>query len=198
MCLPNFEKFINVDQSKGLTGYRTWRLRIKEPAILLSEFQEYKWDKIIEGPHKVKDINSGIYAYNNDHNNYYHNNYYYNNYYYNNYYSNYYKYNYNYNNDHYNYYNNYNNNYNNNYYNNYNNINGIISQYGRVAIHKTGQRSEYAKISKLFTIRRLDAQGPKEFLSWIDKFNRIIANLASKYQCETCTWQDFNDSTPQK
>lgn len=179
MCLPNFERFDNISEDKALVGYRSWRLSVKNPANLISEAQDYNWDKVIEGPHEVKDKDSGIYAYNNY--NYYDN--------YNNY--NYY-YNYNYNND--NYYN-----YNYNYYNydnynyNYDNykIFGIINQYGKVAIHKIGQRSEYARITKFFTIRELDARGLEKFLIWIKNFNLIIIELAKKYECNTIHYQDF-------
>jgi hypothetical protein len=170
MCLPDFERFDNILESNPLIGYRNWRLIIKNPTILISENQDYNWNKVIEGPHKVKNSNSGIYAYNyyNNYNNYYNYcNYYYNNYNYNNYY-NYCNY----------YYNNYN--YNNNYC-----ISGVIKQYGRVAIHKIGRRSEYAKIDRLFTVRETDAKGPKEFLDWIKLFNLIVKNLAERYECET-------------
>ena len=98
---------------------------------------------------------------------------------YNNYYYNYYNHN------NYNYYYNY---YHNNYY-----IYGAINQFGKVAIHKIGQRSEYAKIKTFFTIRESDANGPKKFLDWISKFNSIITELSKRYECKTIHWQDFNE-----
>lgn len=101
----------------------------------------------------------------------------------NNFNSGIYAYNFMYTDYYYNYY--YNNN--NNYYYNY----GIIHQYGKVAIHKDGQRSEYCKIITLFTIRKSDAKGPKEFLDWIDNFNPVIEKLAKKYKCNTMHYQDF-------
>lgn len=67
-------------------------------------------------------------------------------------------------------------------YRNYYYIGGIIKQYGRVAIHKIGQRSEYAKINTLFTIRKSDASGQKEFLDWIDIFNQKVEDIAKKIQ----------------
>ena len=162
MCLPYFERFDNISEDDPLIGYRNWRLPISNPITLISENQKYDWIKVIEGPHEVKDSNSGIYAYNN----YYNNDY------------NYYNYNYSYN---YNY-----------YYNCYN-IAGIIKQWGKVAIHKIGQRSEYAKIDTLFTIRESDAKGPKKFLDWIKNFNPVIEKLAKKYECKTISRQDFNE-----
>ena len=207
MCLPDFIEFKNIDESTPMIGYRNWRLPAKgDSLILISESLNYNWDKIIEGPHKVKNSNSGIYAYNN----YNYNNY--NNYYNYNYYNNYYNYNYNNYNNNYNYYNNnncnnnnnYNNyNYNYNYYNNYNNYNdnynyynnsGVIQQYGKTAVHKNGQRSEYAKIKTLFTIRKQYAQGPREFLGWIDIFNNRIEAVAKRYNAETVNYQDFIES----
>ncbi len=99
-----------------------------------------------------------------------------------------YAYNYNYNNNNYNYIYNY-------YYYNYNNnLSGIILQYGKAAIHKDGQRSEYAKIKTLFTIRESDAKGPDKFLVWIRDFNNHIKEIAEKYQCDTMHWQDFLES----
>ncbi len=176
MCLPKFQRFEQVSESTPLTGYRTWKNKIKDSLILTSEYRDYDWSEI-EGPHEIKDADSGIYAYNN-----------YYNYYYYNYYYNYNCYN------NYNYYNN--NNYN---YNCYNFVSGIISQWGRVAIHFEGQRSEYAKIDKLFTIRRIDAEGPKAFLDWIDIFNQRIAEIASKYKCSMINWQDFKEqASPDK
>ena len=184
MCLPNFVEFKQIEESSPLIGYRNWRLDIENPIILQSENQNYLWDKVIEGPHLVTDSNSGIYAYkNNNYKNNNYNNYNYYNYYKNNNYYNYYKNSY-YKNSYYNYYN--------YYYYNYS-LTGIISQYGRVAIHKIGQRSEYAKITKLFTIKESYANGPKEFLDWIDKFNLIILELSKRYECETIHWQDFKN-----
>lgn len=100
-----------------------------------------------------------------------------------------YSYNYNYNNYYYNY-NNYYNYYNNYNYNNYC-LSGIIKQWGKVAFHKTGYRSEYAKIDTLFNIKELDTQGPKEFLAWIKIFNDKINKLAEVYECKVISWQDF-------
>ncbi len=162
MCLPDFVEFKQIKEENALIGYRNWRLPIKNPTILISENQDYEWHKMIEGPHEITKQNSGIYAYN-----------YYYNYNYNYYY--YYNYNYNY------YY---------NYYYNYN-IVGVIKQYGKVGVHQIGQRSEYAKINKLFTIRESDAKGTQEFLDWIKKFNVIIIELSKKYECEIISWQDF-------
>ena len=88
------------------------------------------------------------------------------------------------------------NNYYNYYYNynyNYYNIGGIILLYGKVAIHMTGYRSEYAKIKTLFTIRESDAKGPKKFLNWIKIFNSKIEEVAKLYQVDTKYWQDFID-----
>lgn len=81
-------------------------------------------------------------------------------------------------------------------YNNYNNYNifGVIKQYGKVAIHKIGQRSEYAVINTLFTIRKEDARGPQEFLNWIDTFNKNIIELAKRFECKTMHYQDFIES----
>jgi hypothetical protein len=196
MYLPDFERFEQISEDKSLTSYRNWRLSIEDPINLISDIQEYVWNKVIEGPHEVLDSNSGIdaynynYYYNYNYNNYNNNNYnyyYYNNNNYNyNYYNNNYNSNNNYYNNNYNYYH-----YNNNYH--YYNIAGIIHQYGRVAIHKIGQRSEYAKIKTLFTIKESDAIGPKEFLCWISKFNLIIAELAKKYECDTIHYQDFKE-----
>ena len=176
MCLPDFKEFKQIDKSSPLIGYKTWRNK-KNSLILTSEYQDYSWNKL-EGPHEVLEINSGIYAYNNY-------NYNYNNYSYN--YSNY-NYNYSYNNSHSNY-SNYNYSYGNNYY-----ISGIISQWGKVAIHSEGQRSEYAKVKTLFTIRKSDASGTKEFLDWIDIFNKHIEDIAKEYECNTIPYQDFIDS----
>jgi hypothetical protein len=89
------------------------------------------------------------------------------------------------------YYNNYDNNYYNNYYKNYYQVFGVIKQWGRVAIHLSGQRSENAKITILFTTRESDAKGPKEFLNWIRIFNKRIVSLATIYNCKTQHYQDF-------
>jgi hypothetical protein len=172
MCLPDFVEFDNVIESEALIGYRSWRNGIKDSLILESENQKYKWSKI-EGPHEVKQENSGIYNYNYYNYNYYNYNYYNNNYNYKNY--NYKNYNYK--------------NYNNSY-----NLSGIIKQWGKVAIHKTGYRSEYAKIDTLFSIRELDAQGIKEFLDWIKIFNARIEQIAEKYECKVMAYQDFIES----
>ena len=152
MCLPNFIETKDIPISEPLIGYRTWRNQIKgNPLILISENQNYIWSKL-EGPHEVKEIDSGIYAYNN---NYY----------------------------------NYNNNYN-NYY-----ISGIILQYGRTAIHRDGQRSEYARMKTLFLIKESDTEGSEESIIWIKEFNKRINDLALVYECDTITWQDFKEST---
>jgi hypothetical protein len=185
MCLPNLIEYKQIDKSNPIIGYRKWKNIINpESLILKSEYIDYEWSKL-EGPHEVREINSGIYAYNNNYN-YYYNNYYnnYNNY---NYYNNYNNYNYYYNN----YYNNYNNYYNNYYYN----LQGIINQWGKVAIHKIGQRSEYANIKTLFAIRESDTKGPETFLTWVRKFNILINNIAEQYDCNVIYWQDFNEST---
>jgi len=167
MCLPDFIEFKQVDELSPLTGYRSWRRRISDGRLIISSLnQTYDWKKL-EGPHKVELIDSGIYSYNNY--NYNNNNYYY----YNNYN--------NYNNNNYYYYNNY---YNNNYYN----LFGIINQWGKVAIHKGGYRSEYARVHTLFNIRESDAKGPKEFLDWIKEFNDLIRLLAIEYECKVTSW----------
>jgi len=187
MCLPNFVEFIQIGEKDAMVGYRVWKNIIKEDNLtLLSEHRQYKnkdgmvkryeWNKL-EGPHEVKIMNSGIYAHNNYH--YYHNND---------------------NNDNYDYYdNNYHNNHNYHYYHYYDNNNyyillGIILQYGKTAIHRAGQRSQFAKISILFNIRESDAKGPVEFLNWIKKFNNKISLIAEKYGCEVISWQDFKDN----
>ena len=149
MCLPDFVEFKQIDELSPLVGYRVWRNGIKDSLVLTSESQDYNW-KEIEGPHKIREVDSGIYAYN------------------------------------YNYNNNYYNNYNYNYY-----IFGIINQWGKVAIHKEGQRSEFAKINTLFLIRELDAKGSKKFLGWIKIFNDKVKNIAAKYNAKTIFWQDF-------
>lgn len=172
MCLPDFKEFKQIDESSPIIGYRAWRNEIKNSSLILkSEYQEYSWSKF-EGPHEVKDKDSGIYAYNN-----YKNNYNYYNYYYNNYYNNY---NYNY---FYNYY----------YYKNNYNLLGVINQYGKVAIHKEGQRSEYATVKTLFTIRESDMNGPEKFTNWIMEFNLHIIKISKKYNCDTTHWQDFKE-----
>jgi hypothetical protein len=161
MCLPDFEQFKQVEESEALLGYRTWKNFYKNDSNLMSSNKNYIWKPKVEGPHLVKDNNSGLYAYN--HNNYYNNNYYNNNY---NYYYD-------------------------NYDNNYYHIAGIILQFGKVAIHKTGQRSEYAKIKSLFAIRKHDAVGSKEFLNWIDIFNNHINLIAKQWDANTIHWQDY-------
>ena len=174
MCLPNFVEFKQISEDSPIIGYRNWRVPIREPK-LLSEYMNYKWS-MIEGPHEVLDKDSGIYSYN------YYNNNYNNNYnHYNNNYNNYY--NYSYNNHLFELYEIKNKYYNNNYC-----ISGIIHQYGKVAIHESGYRSEYAKIVKGFTIRESDAKGPEKFLSWIKEFNQIISNLCNG---NTIHYQDF-------
>jgi len=89
-------------------------------------------------------------------------------------------------------YNNYNYNYY-NYYNNYN-ISGIIKQFGKIAIHKIGYRSEYAIIDSLFTIRESDAKGDNQFINWIKEFNKRIEAIAMIYNCKTIYYQDFIES----
>ena len=176
MCLPDFIGYKQIEEFNSLIGYRFWRNKLTDNSlILMSEHRDYNWNKL-EGPHEVKEKDSGIYAYN-----YY--NYYSNNYYNNNYYYNYYN-NYNYNNNYNNYYNNY----------NYNNILGIILQYGKVAIHSSGQRSEYAKIKTLFSIRESDAQGSQKFLNWIKIFNKKIEVISKIYEYDVISWQDYNES----
>ena len=153
MCLPDFVKFAQIEESDPITGYRIWRDQIKDNSLILkSELVDYKWLNKIQGPIKVLEENSGIYAYI---------------YYYNK--------------------------NNNNYY-----IGGIIKQYGKVAIHKTGYRSEYAIIDTLFTIRELDAKGPKKFLGWIKIFNERVNQIADRYQVKTVSYQDFVESQQKK
>lgn len=180
MCLPNFQRFEEISETNAVVGYRRWRLSIKNSASLnlLSEDQNYIWLPEVVS-HKVLEVDSGIYSYNYYNNNYYNNNYYNNNYYYNNYYYN--------NNNNYYYYNN-------NYYNNYY-IAGIIHQYGKVAIHKIGYRSQYAKIDTLFNIRESDIKGPIKFVDWIREFNNLITKLANKYNVnKVISYQDFIES----
>ena len=184
MCLPNFIRFDDVDESTPIIGYRIWRNKItRDNLTLKSEHINYDWPVKPE-QHIVTDSDSGIYAYNDYNYNY---NYNYNYYNYNN--------NYSYNNS-YNYNNNYNSYYNNNYNNNYNNYKlfGIIKQYGRIAFHKDGQRSEYARIDTIFTIRELDAEGPAKFLDWIKLFNIKIQNIAYYYKIpNVISWQVFKE-----
>src|SRR5579859_5538605 len=171
MCLPDFIKIEQVSEDKTLTGYRNWRNLISGSLNLHSSNQNYIW--LPEGEKtEVKDNNSGYYSYNN----------------YNNYYNYYYH-----------YYNYYNNNYYNYNYNNYYYIAGIIKQYGKVAIHNTGYRSEYAKIDTLFKIRFSDAEGSDNFLRWINEvFNPRIEAIAEYYKCKTMNWQDFIESNKNK
>ena len=173
MCLPDFIEFKNLSQDEAVTGYRNWKVKINEDdKKLKSECRDYTWSiKLIS--HKVERENSGIYSYYNNNNNYY---------YYNN--NNYYNY---YNNNYYNYYY-----YNNNYY--YYIISGIIKQFGKIAIHKIGYRSEYAIIDSLFTIRESDAKGDNRFISWIKEFNKKIEEIAKVYNCKTINYQDFIES----
>lgn len=145
MCLPDFKELKQIDESNPIIGYRNW-INVINNLELCSIAQIYTWQEL-EGPHEVKERNSGIYAYN--------------------------------------YY---------NYHNNYNNLSGIIHQWGKVAIHSTDQRSEYAKIVTLFTIRESDARGSKEFKDWIGKFNQHIKDIAKKYNCNTIHYQYFIDS----
>jgi len=176
MCLPNFIEMKQTERENSIIGYRNWGVNINNPISLLSEYQNYEWNPI-EGPHEVRGSNSGIYSYNNYNNNNNNNNN--NNYYY-------------YNNNHCNY-NNYNNNYNDYYY-----ISGIINQWGKVAIHETGYRSEFATVNALFTIREIDAKGPAKFIFWIKTFNKTIENLAERYNCNTIHYQDYNERNKQK
>ena len=136
----------------------------------------YFWTKRVGvGRHFVTERDSGIYSYNYNYN--YNKNYNYN-YYENNNYENY----------------NYNNYNNNDYYYNYNyyySIHGIIKQYGKVAIHKSGYRSEYAQIDTLFTIKELNATGSSEFLEWIKKFNQSVNEQAKFYKAKTIHYQDL-------
>jgi len=169
MCLPNFKEFQQIDKSNPLIGYRVWRNPILPKSLdLMGENKNYIWalDESIKG-HEVLKINSGLYAYNNyNYNNYnnYNNNY---NYYYNyNYYSYYYNYNY--------------------YY-----YTGIIKQWGKTAIHLTGQRSEFAKIETLFTIKESDITRDTKFINWVKEFNRLIIEIANRYEANTIHWQDF-------
>jgi hypothetical protein len=197
MCLPDFEGFDNIREDNPLIGYRTWRFRIKGGEYLQSRQMDYVWKQVTEGPHAVGEFNSGIYGYNSNYKNNYTNCYNsnYNNSYNNNYtncYNN--NYNYCYNNYYNKYYNNYNNNSYSNYYYNYYDYyyhNGIIRQYGRVAIHKVGQRSEYAEVQTLFTIRESDARGDNTFIDWIKEFNQRVRQLAEFYKAGTQDWQDF-------
>jgi len=165
MCLPDFIEFKQIDESEAVTGYRNWRNSIRNDETLFSENQDYKWSKF-EGPHLVKSEDSGIYSYNyySYNNNYSYNySYKYSNYYYNNNYSNYY------------------------------NMPGIIKQWGKVAIHIAGYRSEYAKIETLFNIKEISVVGSNEFLEWVGKFNIKISKLAEIYECNVISWQDFID-----
>lgn len=166
MCLPDFVKFENIKQENAVIGYRNWKLEIKS-SKLYSTYRNYEWNKVIDGPHEVKNSDSGIYSYYNYNYRYSNNNYYNSN-----------KNNYNYNNR-----------YNYNY--KYNHISGIIFQYGKTAIHKEGYRSEYAIIKSFFTIRESDALDSKEFKRWINKFNKQINDLAIKFNATTIRWQDF-------
>ena len=146
MCLPDFIEFKQVSKFRPMTGYRNWN-NPRETLNLKAQNFDYIWSSPIDGPNKVEDKDSGLYAYN-----------------------------YNYNNN----------------YNLYNYIGGIIKQWGKVAIHKDGQRSEYAKVSLLFTIRDSDAKGPDEFIKWIKEvFNPYVKEIAKKYKCKTQHWQDF-------
>ena len=164
MCLPNYIETKIIDESNPMIGHRNWKLLFKSNK-LKSTYIEYEWSEI-EGPHIIKEKDSGIYAYSNY--NYYNYNYY-------NYYSNNY-------------------NYSNNYYYNYYIIGGIIKQWGRVAVHESGQRSEYAKIVTLFTIRESNMRGDDKFQSWVIDFNKTIKVVAEQYKCDTISYQDFLDS----
>ena len=179
MCLPDFIEFKNLSQDEAVTGYRNWKVKINEDNNLKSEYIDYIWITELTS-HEVREENSGIYSYCN---------YKYNNCNYYNY--NNYNYNYKYNN--YNYYNYYSNNYyNNNYY--YYIISGIIKQFGKIAIHKIGYRSEYAIIDSLFTIRESDAKGDNQFINCIKEFNKRIEAIAMIYNCKTIYYQDFIES----
>ena len=109
MCLSDFIEYKHINEFEAVTGYRNWRVEISNPKELFSECQPYKWfekNQLFEGPHEVKDKNSGIYSYNNNHYNYNYN----------------YYYNYNYNNN-YNY--NQNDYYKHHQYNDYNDFNSV-------------------------------------------------------------------------
>lgn len=162
MCLPNFLRFEDVVEENALTGYRTWRASIEGELILQSEYQEYIWDSPPPAV-VVLESDSGYYSYN------YNNNYNY----------------YNHNHNNYNNYNHYN-----NYKHNYNHY-GIVKHFGKVAIHKTGYRSENIRIDTLFTIRESDATGSKDFLAWIPLFNTRVRQIAEKYKAKTEHYQDF-------
>ncbi len=183
MCLPDFIELKDIKEEDAIVGYRNWRTQIQDGEVLISENQDYIWPFNLVS-HKVTEENSGIYSYNN----------YYNYYNYNNYNNNYNYYNYNY----YYYSNYYNNNYYNNNYYNYYNIAGIIKQFGKVAIHKIGYRSEYAKVDTLFLISELDVKGTKEFLNWIKIFNNKIIKIAERYGAKTLYYQDFVESQEHK
>jgi len=174
MCLTNFIEFKQISQDNPVIGYRDWQVYLDNPTILRSMYVDYKWEKDIEGPHEVLEKDSGIYSYNNYNYNYpyYRDRNYCNNRYNNNNYNcNYYYYN--------------------NHYYYYYNICGIIFQWGKVAIHREGYRSEYAQVKKLFTIRESDAEGPKKFLVWIKLYNEIVNKLAPG---KTMHFQDFIES----
>ena len=163
MCLPGFQEFRDLQETEAIVGYRNWRNTIKPRSLdLRSEYENYTW-KVAEGQHEVKEKDSGLYSYNNYYRSYDNNN----NYHFDN--NNYYNY---------------------NYYNNYR-LRGIILQWGKVAIHKIGYRSEYARVKTLFTIRESDAEGPDKFLSWVKSFNILMEEIAKKYNANTIHWQDF-------
>jgi len=70
-------------------------------------------------------------------------------------------------------------------------LSGIIRQWGKVAIHSEGYRSEYAKVNTLFLIRESNAKGSVKFLDWIKLFNDRISKIAEKYEAKVISWQDF-------
>ena len=88
--------------------------------------------------------------------------------------------------------NNYNHYYNHYYYNSYY-IRGIVHQYGKVAVHESGYRSECCKIVTLFTIREWNAVGTKN-LDWIKKFNELVRKIAKSYNATTIHHQDWRES----
>ena len=168
MCLPNFIEFKQVEESSLIVGYRTWKFPINSQlTILKSQYQDFEWahSPLIT---ELTESNSGFYS----HNNYNHYNNHYNHYYYNDY----------------NYYNHYNNNDYNYYY-----IRGIVHQYGKVAVHESGYRSECCKIVTLFTIREWNAVGTKN-LDWIKKFNELVRKIAKSYNATTIHHQDWRES----
>jgi hypothetical protein len=180
MCLPNFIRFEEVPETNPITGYRIWRLKNYR---LFSDVTPYEWTRIVEGPHKVERENSGIYAYSkytymiDDWNPWVYDyccyKYFYDycchKYYSQKYYS-------------YRSFEDYSKKY---------RIAGIIHQYGNTAIHENGQRSEYAKIVRLFSIRESDSIKDEGFMDWIRSLNRGVEALALRFSCEVQSLQNF-------